>query len=707
MRFGLLVLLAGCFPAVPYKADDDSVGGSDGTENQTCIRYVDLDADGWGGSNEVELPCSEEPPLQVATVGGDCDDTDPTIHPDTPEVCDDADQDCDGQADEGLLSDWYPDADGDGFGERGAPISSCEPEDAWVREGLDCNDDDPTIHPDADEVCDGVDQNCDELVDNDPTDGTRYFPDVDEDGAGDRDAGEVVCESPEGWIEVGGDCDDTNPAINPDAAEICSEGIDEDCDGAADDEDPDVDLTTGQTWYADADGDGLGDGASSLVACTAPDGWTEVAGDCDDSGFSDPDGDLLQDCEDPDDDGDGLRDGWDGDPTDPTVITGPLAGLGTDGDLTVAAASSWIMPSGSLLIMDAFSGDETLWVENTAGWGVGSELLILAVQGPDAGLHQLVYISDLPGDGEVTIEPPLTDDMLIDNVVVVWRVPHWRNLQVAGTLSAATWSGLDGGVLVGRASGFMTLTGTITATGRGFGGGPGTDGNGQQAEQGEGELSLGAVNQATANGNGGGAGVAATDQCNGGGGGGNGSVGTGGTGVEGAAAGAGGSTVGDAVLSAWIFGGGGGGGGPDTESDGNSSENQSGGGGTGGGLIFLAAGDSMQISGTIEANGLDGGSASWAPYWLFGGGELGGGGGGAGGTILLQTPTLTLTGIIEALGGAGGAPRADNLFGGTSVCPRAEGGDGGDGRIRLEVLSLSGAGAVTPTPTTGAPPPSP
>jgi len=81
-----------------------------------------------------------------------------------------------------------------------------------------------------------------------------------------------------GYIGVGGDCDDTDPEVNPDALEYC-DSIDNDCDGVTDE--PDAMDTT--IFYADSDGDGYGDSDATAIACTAPDGFASVPGDCNDT----------------------------------------------------------------------------------------------------------------------------------------------------------------------------------------------------------------------------------------------------------------------------------------------------------------------------------------------------------------------------------------------------------------------------------------
>lgn len=149
------------------------------------------------------------------------------------------------------------DADGDGYTSE-----------------VDCDDDDAGVNPAAVEVCDGVDQDCDDVADEALT--TTYYSDIDGDGAGDPEGGVDACVAPSGFATVAGDCDDGNASVSPAAVESC-DGIDQDCDGVADEGLPTF------TYYADADGDGMGDAAVTRIACAAPLGFVATRGDCDDT----------------------------------------------------------------------------------------------------------------------------------------------------------------------------------------------------------------------------------------------------------------------------------------------------------------------------------------------------------------------------------------------------------------------------------------
>ena len=120
----------------------------------------------------------------------------------------------------------YHDADGDGYG--GSPARLGKP---VARLGGDCDDDDPEVHPAADELCNGYDDDCDGRVDVDALDALNWYDDADHDGYGDPNASTLACEQPEGTTEEGLDCDDAEPDVHPGAEGPCGIGVDWDCDG--------------------------------------------------------------------------------------------------------------------------------------------------------------------------------------------------------------------------------------------------------------------------------------------------------------------------------------------------------------------------------------------------------------------------------------------------------------------------------------------
>ena len=238
----------------------------------------------------------------------DCDDEDELIHPDAREVCDGIDNNCDGVIDDDAMDrpEWYADSDGDGYGEAATSLAECDAPSGFVSESTDCDDADAAVHPGADEVCDDIDNNCDSTVDEDTAvDAPSWFVDADGDGYGDASQEVVACLSPGGtYVGDSADCDDADALNFPGADERC-DGVDNNCDGTID-EDFSVDAVT---FYADTDGDGYGDAASTAAACAAPSGFVEDATDCDDSnGAISPGADELCATTGVDDDCDGDSD---------------------------------------------------------------------------------------------------------------------------------------------------------------------------------------------------------------------------------------------------------------------------------------------------------------------------------------------------------------------------------------------------------------
>ena len=190
----------------------------------------------------------------------DCDDSDGTINPAATEICDNVDNDCDGEVDEEVKTTFYRDADSDGFGDIDVPTEACEIPTGYVPNANDCDDTQATAFPGNTEVCDGIDNDCDTLVDEDVT--TAFYADSDSDGFGDLHVQTDACTQPPGTVTDNSDCDDTTAAAFPGNLEVCDE-IDNNCDGTVDEG-----VTT--TYYADLDTDGFGDPGLTQEACSCP-----------------------------------------------------------------------------------------------------------------------------------------------------------------------------------------------------------------------------------------------------------------------------------------------------------------------------------------------------------------------------------------------------------------------------------------------------
>lgn len=219
-------------PGADERCDNGRDDNCNGEENEDPVDgstfYRDNDGDGVGDSEQAVRACT---PLDgYVTDGGDCNDE---------------------NGDVTYLTDWYRDLDGDSFGDPATTKVDCDPGDGWVLNADDCNDDDPDRFPgnewyeDVDEdgfggeyigqACDGEpgavanDQDCD---DNDPEEfpDQSWYPDNDEDTWGTGETPGVSCERPGAkWAVQNGDCDDSKSGVNPDASEVCNDGLDNDC----------------------------------------------------------------------------------------------------------------------------------------------------------------------------------------------------------------------------------------------------------------------------------------------------------------------------------------------------------------------------------------------------------------------------------------------------------------------------------------------
>ncbi len=356
-----------------FDDDDPSLDRSTAT-----AWYYDLDDDGYGGTEALPFPqeaidqlgftnpylACARPVLneRLAALPGtyvgnndDCDDTNPAVSPSGVEVCNLIDDDCDNLIDDSdadldpaSLNTFYADDDQDGAGDPTRPVEACfqpwftSPNDDdcddtnkllqgptgwWIdgdgdgfgtgalsedsctaptadhvlpAKGEDCDDIDIASYPGAPEVCDGVDNDCDELIDVQDPDldvftAESVWRDLDGDGFGDIEREAFACEGIglPGFADNPDDCDDRDDLINPDATEACN-GFDDDCDELIDTQDLDVDLGTAPTWWADFDEDGWGNAALSVVSCEQPNFYAGNDLDCDELiDVQDPDLDVF------------------------------------------------------------------------------------------------------------------------------------------------------------------------------------------------------------------------------------------------------------------------------------------------------------------------------------------------------------------------------------------------------------------------------
>ncbi|MEC7240102.1 MAG: MopE-related protein [Myxococcota bacterium] len=329
----------------------------------------------------------------------DCNDNDAAIHPDATEVCDGVDNNCDSSIDgadaDGAIA-YFADADADGYGGTALSITQCDAPSGFAGNSDDCDDTDASINPDAAEICDLVDNDCDALIDDeddsvDTAGFSTYYGDADSDGYGQPDVTVESCNAPTGYADNADDCDDTNAdlnpetvwysdvdgdsfgaanysmmsceqpdgyvgnaddcddlvfAVNPDALEICDGGIDNDCDGLSDDDDDSVETSTYSTYYSDGDADGYGDDGMSITQCALPSGYSALGGDCDDAEpLANPGGTEI--C------ADGIDNDCSGDAPECTL---PTVGTSADAGMSFVASSGSYFGYEEMEIGD-FNGD--------------------------------------------------------------------------------------------------------------------------------------------------------------------------------------------------------------------------------------------------------------------------------------------------------------------------------------------------------------
>ncbi|MFZ5478643.1 MAG: MopE-related protein [Myxococcota bacterium] len=308
--------------AVDLNCDGDATAGA----SDAATAYRDGDGDGFGWADAGVAFC--DVPAGYVADASDCDDTDDTISPAGTEVCDGVDQNCDGTADDGLdFTDWYMDADSDGYGDVSASASACAQPTGYVADATDCDDGDAASNPGGTEVCDGADNDCDGTDDEGATDARTWYMDGDADGYGDATVSDSGCDAPSGYVADATDCDDADPTEYPGASEVC-DGDDDDCDGS----DDEADAIDASTWYADADGDTFGDAASPTVACDQPTSYVADATDCDDASDLSYPG-ALELCGGGDENCDGAVD-------EPTALDASVWFADADGDTYGDAATS-------------------------------------------------------------------------------------------------------------------------------------------------------------------------------------------------------------------------------------------------------------------------------------------------------------------------------------------------------------------------------
>jgi hypothetical protein len=355
-------------------------------EGVSGVWYADADGDGYGNGAAPVQAC--EQPSGTVENSEDCNDESAEALPGGVEVCDELDNDCDGEVDEEPLDPptWLQDLDGDGFGSSEESVTACTAPSGYVSaaRGGDCDDGAATAFPGGSEVCDELDNDCDGVVDEDASDAVIWYRDADSDGFGTPDEVTWACSPGPGFVDNADDCSDSDGLVFPGAPEFCN-SVDDDCDGTVDEG---FDFGT---YYQDLDGDGHGNGMSVVVHCTRPSGYVTSSDDCDDTEFwANPSTPELCD--------DGIDNDCNGEIDESSVDFKFYPDEDGDG---YGSSSSWIWacsaPAGHVLThTDCEDGDPAInpgavetcnWIDDDCDGEI------------DDGLPIYEYFEDLDGDG--------------------------------------------------------------------------------------------------------------------------------------------------------------------------------------------------------------------------------------------------------------------------------------------------------------------
>ena len=704
-------------------ACDGDIDGDDvPDEDDNCPGIPNQDQDDFDQDDEGDA-CDTDDDNDGEPDVVDCEPMDPAVTHLAEESCNNIDDDCDGNVDEedaAGCEDYLLDLDQDGYGVEGQSACLCKPGELYsTQEAGDCEPLATAVHPTAVEACNGIDDDCNDKVD-------EGYPDLDQDD-------EADCVDPDDDGDGVADVTDNCPVdVNEDQANFDLDNLGNVCDDD-DDNDGSMDVDDCAPFDADAfpghpevcDGkdndcnqeedDGLGSTACGLGECehTVENCVNGLPQSCDP--FA---GQADEVCDGKDNDCNGIVDEESGSTT---------CGLGEcehtvdncfDGMLQVCDPMEGSVDEVCDKLDNNCNGEVDEGVggtfyldEDKDGFGL-TDSAVQACEAPPGyaaesgdcddddlevfpGADEVVngkddncdgegfhgdHVADASGDfeGKSYEFTTLTVDAGVNLTVTGGQ---FLKIYVLGLADVKGSVDLNGGKGEDEQCG---LNGYKQ-------GGPGGGGGGYAGGKGGVHNGQGTVSGTSGSGPGGGLG--GKGDWVGGGGGGAGYAGKGAPGEESwcppsrcgsyviSPGGDGGPSYSAPDLTNYDGGSGGGGG------AGAKADNGRGGGGGGGGGVFFLQADVLEVSGSIVSNGGAGGSNT-------DGCDGGSGGGGSGGTIWLRGKNVTITGQVTAKGGVGGTAKE-----GPSPGKPGPGGKGADGRIRIDTLQLEGT--TDPAPYQG------
>ena len=202
-------IISACSAPIGYVSDNTDCNDTNAAINPATVWYEDNDSDTYGNSAVSIISCTQ--PVGYVLTSNDCNDANSAIQ---------------------FPTTYYTDYDNDGHGDVNAVgVDYCtNPGVGFATINDDCNDTLNTVYPGAVEICDGLDNDCLNGIDDGLT-FVNYFTDNDNDNFG-TGLAQSLCENPGvGFALVDGDCNDANAAAYPGAMEILNNGVDENCDG--------------------------------------------------------------------------------------------------------------------------------------------------------------------------------------------------------------------------------------------------------------------------------------------------------------------------------------------------------------------------------------------------------------------------------------------------------------------------------------------